>query len=348
MKLSQFKFELPEELVAQEPLKTRHESRLMVIDKQAKTIEHRTFHDVLDILDEDDVMVVNNTKVFTARMYGQKEKTGAQIEVFLLRELNHDLRLWDVLVDPARKIRVGNKLYFGNDDLVAEVVDNTTSRGRTIRFLFDGSDEDFARVVKKLGETPIPKYITRGVKKEDEAWYQSLFAKHIGAVAAPAAQLHLTRELLMRLDIKGIKFAEITLHLGLGAFREVEVEDLTKHKMDSEYYRIEQSACDIVNNAIHAKKRVVSVGGSVMRAMETSVSSTKTLNPSEGWTDKFLFPPYHFSIANAFITNFHQPESPLFMMACAYTDLEFMHHVYQEAIKEKYRFLCYGDAMLIM
>ena len=238
MKLSQFKFELPEELIAQEPLKTRHDSRLLVVHRKERRIEHRKFHDILDIFNEGDVFVVNNTKVFTARMYGQKEKTGAQIEVFLLRELNHELRLWDVLVDPARKIRVGNKLYFGDDDLVAEVVDNTTSRGRTIRFLFDGDDEAFDKVIKKLGETPIPKYITRAVKDEDEQWYQSLFAKHVGAVAAPAAQLHLTRELLMRLDIKGINFAEVTLHLGLGAFREIEVEDLTKHKMDSEYYKI--------------------------------------------------------------------------------------------------------------
>jgi S-adenosylmethionine:tRNA ribosyltransferase-isomerase len=336
MKLSQFKFELPEELIAQEPLNTRHDSRLLVV------------HSKEDIFDEDDVFVVNNTKVFTARMYGQKEKTGAQIEVFLLRELNHELRLWDVLVDPARKIRVGNKLYFGDDDLVAEVVDNTTSRGRTIRFLFDGTDEEFDRVIKKLGETPIPKYITRGVKEEDEAWYQSLFAKNVGAVAAPAAQLHITRELMMRLDIKGIRFAEITLHLGLGAFREVEVEDLTKHKMDSEYYRIDENACNMVNDAIAKRRRVVAVGGSVMRAMESSVSSTSTLNPSEGWTDKFIFPPYDYNIANAFITNLHQPESPLFMMACSYADHDFMNEVYQEAIKEKYRFLCYGDAMLIL
>ncbi len=348
MKLSQFKFELPEELIAQEPLKTRHDSRLLVVHSKERRIEHRKFHDILDIFDEGDVFVVNNTKVFTARMYGQKEKTGAQIEVFLLRELNHELRLWDVLVDPARKIRVGNKLYFGDDDLVAEVVDNTTSRGRTIRFLFDGDDEAFDKVIKKLGETPIPKYITRSVKEEDELWYQSLFAKHVGAVAAPAAQLHLTRELLMRLDIKGVNFAEVTLHLGLGAFREVEVEDLTKHKMDSEYYKITQETCDTVNNAITNKHRVVAVGGSVMRAMETSVSSMRTLNPSEGWTDKFLFPPHDFNIANAFITNLHQPESPLYMMACAYTDHEFMAEVYQEAIKEKYRFLCYGDAMLIL
>jgi len=348
MKLSQFKFDLPEEFIAQEPLATRHDSRLLVVHSKERRIEHRSFKDILDIFDEDDVFVINNTKVFTARMYGQKEKTGAQIEVFLLRELNHELRLWDVLVDPARKIRVGNKLYFGDDDLVAEVVDNTTSRGRTIRFLFDGTDEEFANVIKKLGETPIPKYITRPVKEEDEAWYQSLFAKNVGAVAAPAAQLHITRELQMRMDIKGIQFSEITLHLGLGAFRAVEVEDLTKHKMDSEYYRIEPSACDAVNNAITNKKRVVAVGGSVMRALESSVSSRSTLNPSEGWTDKFLFPPQKFHIANAFITNLHQPESPLFMMACAYTDHKFMTEVYQEAMKEGYRFLCYGDAMLIL
>lgn len=348
MKLSQFKFELPSELIAQEPLKTRHESRLLVVDRKTQKIEHRTFHDVLDIFNEDDVFVVNNTKVFTARMYGQKEKTGAQIEVFLLRELNHDLRLWDVLVDPARKIRVGNKLYFGDDDLVAEVVDNTTSRGRTIRFLFDGDDEAFDRVVKKLGETPIPKYIDREVKEEDESWYQSLFAKRVGAVAAPAAQLHFTRELLMRMDIKGIKFSEVTLHLGLGAFRDVEVEDLTKHKMDSEYYYISDQTVDDVNNALENRKRVVAVGGSVMRTLESSVSSTKTLNPGEGWTDKFLFPPYEFNIANAFITNLHAPESPLYMMACAYSSHEFMEEVYQEAIKEKYRFMCYGDAMLIL
>ncbi len=348
MKLSQFKFELPSQLIAQEPLKTRHESRLLVVDRKTQKIEHRTFHDVLDIFNEDDVFVVNNTKVFTARMYGQKEKTGAQIEVFLLRELNHDLRLWDVLVDPARKIRVGNKLYFGEDDLVAEVVDNTTSRGRTIRFLFDGDDDAFDRVVKKLGETPIPKYIDREVIEEDSSWYQSLFAKRVGAVAAPAAQLHFTRELLMRMDIKGIKFSEVTLHLGLGAFRDVEVEDLTKHKMDSEYYNISEQTVDDVNNALENKKRVVAVGGSVMRTLESSVSSTKTLNPGEGWTDKFLFPPYEFNIANAFITNLHAPESPLYMMACAYSSHEFMEEVYQQAIKEKYRFMCYGDAMLIL
>ena len=348
MKLSEFQFELPKALLAQRPAPDRDESRLMVLHRKEEKIEHCTFKDVINYFDEGDVMVLNNTKVFPARLFGNKEKTGARIEVFLLRELNEEQRLWDVLVDPARKIRIGNKLYFGEDDLVAEVVDNTTSRGRTIRFLFDGTDEEFAAVIKKLGETPIPKYITRPVQPEDELWYQSLHAKHVGAVAAPAVQLHMTRELLMRLDIKGIKFAEITLHLGLGAFRNVEVEDLTKHKMDSEYYRIEQAACDIVNDGLVNKRRVVAVGGSVMRAMESSVSSTKTLNPSEGWSDKFIFPQYDFNIANAFLTNLHAPESPLYMMACAYSSYDFMIDVYQQAIKEKYRFLCYGDAMLIL
>lgn len=350
MKLSHFKFELPATSIASEPLKTRHDARLLVVNRKEKTFEHRVFKDILDIFNEDDVFVVNNTKVFTARMYGQKEKTGAEIEVFLLRELNKQLRLWDVVVDPARKIRVGNKLYFGNDDLVAEVIDNTTSRGRTIRFLFDGDDEAFAKVVKKLGETPIPDYIKaqRPVKKEDEAWYQSLWAKHVGAVAAPAAQCHITRELQMRLDIKGVKFAEITLHNSLGAFRSVEVEDLTKHKMDSEYFLIDEEACSIVNTGIEKKKRIVAVGGSVMRALESSVSSSQTLNAAEGWTDKFIFPPYDFNIANAYITNLHASENPLYMLACAFSDHEFIKEVYQAAIKEKYRFLCYGDAMLIM
>jgi S-adenosylmethionine:tRNA ribosyltransferase-isomerase len=348
MKLSQFKFDLPGNFVAQEPLATRHEAKMMVVHRKEGRIEHRKFSDVLDIFNEDDVFVVNNTRVFPARMYGNKEKTGAQIEVFLLRELNNEFRLWDVLVDPARKIRVGNKLYFGDDELVAEVVDNTTSRGRTIRFLFDGTDAEFAAMVKKLGETPIPKYIERPVKPEDEAWYQSIFAKNEGAVAAPAAQLHITRELMMRLDIKGIKFAEITLHLGLGAFRSVEVEDLTKHKMDSEYFAIDEACTAIVNKGIAARKQIVAVGSSVVRAMESSVSSTRTLNPGAGWTDKFIFPPHEVAIPTAFITNFHQPESPLYMMATAFGGYDLIKDAYKEAMKKKYRFLCYGDAMLIL
>lgn len=348
MKLSKFHFELPPNLIAQDPSKQRDECKLMVIDRKARTIQHKKFKDILEIFDENDVFVINNTKVFPARMYGNKEKTGAKIEVFLLRELNEELKLWDVLVDPARKIRVGNKLYFGDDDLVAEVVDNTTSRGRTIRFLFDGDKDEFNKIVRKLGETPIPKYIERPVKKEDEERYQTIFASVEGAIAPPTAGLHFSRELMMRLDIKGIKFADVTLHLGLGTFREVEVEDLTKHKMDSESYVIPDKTAKIVNKAKEDKKRVVAVGSSVMRTLECSVSSTGMLNPSTGWTDKFIFPPHNFAIANTFITNFHSPESTLLMMTAAFGDYDFIMEAYKEAIKKKYNFLCYGDAMLIL
>lgn len=348
MKLSQFTFDLPKELIAQQPVENRDESRLMVVDRKTQKIEHKMFKDILNIFDENDVFIVNNTKVFPARLYGNKEKTGAKIEVFLLRELNNNFRLWDVLVDPARKIRVGNKLYFGDDDLVAEVVDNTTSRGRTIRFLFDGSDEEFHKMIYKLGESPIPRYIEREVTEDDETWYQSIFAKVEGAVAPPSAALHFTRELQMRLDIKGIKFTEVTLHLGLGAFRQVEVEDLTKHKMDSEYYKIDESCANIVNEAINNKRKVLTVGSSVMRAVESSVSSSGFLNPSEGWTDKFIFPPYKFNIGNCYLTNLHSPESTLYMLSTAFMGYDFAKQVYEEAIKEKYRFQCYGDAMLIM
>lgn len=348
MKLSQFKYNLPESLIAKHPAPNRDESRLMVLDRKTKTIEHKLFKDILNIFDENDVFILNNTRVFPARLYGNKEKTGAKIEVFMLRELNNELRLWDVLVDPARKIRVGNKLYFGNDDLVAEVVDNTTSRGRTIRFLFDGTDEEFRNLVEKLGETPIPRYLGRDVEKDDKDRYQTIFATEEGAVAPPAAGLHFSRELMMRLEIKGVKFADVTLHIGLGTFREVEVEDLTKHKMDSENYTIGQKTVDIVNQAIDNKSRIVAVGSSVMRAVQSSVSSMNRLNPSSGWTDKFVFPPYDFKISNAFITNFHPSESTLLMQTAAFADYDFLMEAYKEAIKEKYRFLCYGDAMLIL
>jgi S-adenosylmethionine:tRNA ribosyltransferase-isomerase len=281
-------------------------------------------------------------------MYGNKEKTGAKIEVFLLRELNEEYKLWDVLVDPARKIRVGNKLYFGDDDLVAEVVDNTTSRGRTIRFLFDGNKEEFNNVVKKIGETPLPKYIERAVKSEDELRYQTIFGTVEGAVAPPTAGLHFTRELMMRLDIKGINFSNITLHQGLGTFRNVEVEDLSKHKMDSENYIISEETAHKVNETKKLNKRIVAVGSGVIRAIESSVSSTGTLNASEGWTDKFISPPFDFSIANAFITNFHAPESTLYMLATAFGGYDFVADAYKEALKKKYNFLCYGDAMLIL
>ncbi|MCC8407307.1 tRNA preQ1(34) S-adenosylmethionine ribosyltransferase-isomerase QueA [Mucilaginibacter sp. UR6-1] len=349
MKLSQFKFNLPESLVAHTPSEKRDESRLMVLHRETGKIEHKIFKDVLDYFDDQDVMILNNTKVFPARLYGNKEKTGATIEVFLLRELNKELRLWDVLVDPARKIRVGNKLYFGDDDLlIAEVVDNTTSRGRTIRFLFDGTDEEFRRNVEILGETPLPKYIKRKATAEDKERYQTIFAKNEGAVAAPTAGLHFSRELMKRLELKGVEFAEVTLHVGLGTFRQVEVEDLTKHKMDSEQFIIEQKQADIVNRGIERKKRVCAVGTTSMRTIESSVSANKTLKAANDWTSKFIFPPYEFSIANSMITNFHTPESTLLMMICAFGGYEHVMNAYEVAVKEKYRFYSYGDAMLII
>ena len=347
MKLSHFNFNLPKELLAEFPAENRDESRLMVIDRKKQTIEHRMFKDVIDYFDDGDVLILNNTKVFPARLYGNKEKTGARIEVFLLRELNAEQRLWDVLVDPARKIRIGNKLYFGDDDsLVAEVIDNTTSRGRTLRFLYDGSYEEFRNKLTELGETPIPKYINREVTPEDADRYQTIYAKEEGAVAAPTAGLHFSKHLLKRLEIKGAKFAEVTLHVGLGTFNPVEVEDLSKHKMDSEELKITQEACDIVNEA--NKKRICAVGTTSMRAIESSVSSQNTLNPYDGWTNKFIFPPHDFSIATCMITNFHTPKSTLLMMVSAFCGHDLMRKAYDEAIKEGYKFYSYGDAMLIL
>lgn len=349
MKLSEFDFELPADLISEYPTDERDESRLMVVNREKGTIEHKMFKDVIDYFDDGDVFVLNNTKVFPARLYGNKEKTGARIEVFLLRELNRDSLLWDVLVDPARKIRIGNKLYFGeNDDLVAEVIDNTTSRGRTLRFLFDGPYEEFKRRITYLGETPLPKYIKREAEDSDEERYQTIFAKHEGAVAAPTAGLHFSKHLMKRLEIKGINFAEMTLHVGLGTFRSVEVEDLTKHKMDSEQLEIGQECCDIINNAKNTKKKVVSVGTTVMRGLETSLSVDNIVKPFEGWTNKFIFPPYEFGVADAMITNFHTPKSTLIMMVSAFGGYDLMMEAYQEAIKEKYRFYSYGDAMLII
>ena len=349
MKLSHFQFNLPKELLAEFPAENRDESRLMVINRKEKTIEHKMFKDVIDYFDEGDVLILNNTKVFPARLYGNKEKTGARIEVFLLRELNAEQRLWDVLVDPARKIRIGNKLYFGDDDsLVAEVIDNTTSRGRTLRFLYDGSYEEFRNKLTELGETPIPKYINREVTPEDADRYQTIYAKEEGAVAAPTAGLHFSKHLLKRLEIKGIKFAEVTLHVGLGTFNPVEVEDLSKHKMDSEELKITQEACDIVNDAKVKKQRICAVGTTSMRAIESSVSSARTLNPFDGWTNKFIFPPHDFSIADCMITNFHTPKSTLLMMISAFTGHDLMKKACEEAIKEGYKFYSYGDAMLII
>lgn len=349
MKLSHFNFDLPAELLAEYPAEHRDESRLMVLDREKQTIEHKLFKDVIDYFDEGDVLMLNNTKVFPARMYGNKEKTGARIEVFLLRELNAENRLWDVLVDPARKIRIGNKLFFGEDEsLVAEVIDNTTSRGRTLRFLFDGSYEEFRSKLLELGQTPLPKYIQREVEPEDEERYQTIFAKHEGAVAAPTAGLHFSKHLMKRLEIKGVDFAELTLHVGLGTFSSVEVEDLSKHKMDSEQIIIPQATADRVNAAKAAKKRVCAVGTTVMRTVESSVSANLSLNPYEGWTNKFIFPPYEFSIPNAMITNLHTPKSTLMMMAAAFAGYDFLMKAYKEAVKEKYRFYSYGDAMLII
>jgi len=349
MKLSQFKFDLPLNLIAQHPAKKREDSRMMVVHRKTGQIENKHFRDVLEYFEDKDVFVVNNTKVFPARMYGRKEKTGAKIEVFLLRELNKPNRLWDVIVDPARKIRVGNKLYFGdNDELVAEVIDNTTSRGRTIRFLWDGTDDEFRQMLEVLGETPLPKYIKRKADEEDKERYQTVYAKHEGAVAAPTAGLHFSKELIKRLEIKGIRFAEATLHTGLGTFRPIEVEDLSKHKMDAEYYHIDEDACRIVNKARLGSNRICSVGTTTMRAIESSFTAEKLLKPSEGWTNTFIHPPYQFNIADALITNFHLPKTSLLIMVCAFAGYDLTMEAYKKAIKDKYRFFSYGDAMLVI
>jgi S-adenosylmethionine:tRNA ribosyltransferase-isomerase len=349
MKLSEFKFDLPQSLIALHP-SDRGESRLMVVHRKTGEIEHKMFADLINYFDDGDVMAINDTKVFPARLYGQKEKTGAKIEVFLLRELNREMRLWDVLVDPARKIRVGNKLYFGDSDLVAEVIDNTTSRGRTIRFLYDGNNDEFMKLVDELGETPLPPEIIsrRKVESADRERFQTIFAEHIGAVAAPTAGLHFTKAMMKRLEIKGVNFAPVTLHVGLGTFRTVDVEDLTKHKTDSENYRISQASADIVNASIDAKKRVCAVGTTSLKAIESSVSASGHLKAVEGWTDKFVFPPYEFKIANAMLSNFQLPESILLMSACAFGGFELVMKAYELAIKEKYKFFTYGDAMLII
>ena len=349
MKLSHFGYELPEELLAEYPSVHRDEARLMVINRKKGTFEHKSFKDIVDYFDEGDIMVFNNTKVFPARLFGNKEKTGARIEVFLLRELNPESRLWDVLVDPARKIRIGNKLFFGEDSgLVAEVIDNTTSRGRTLRFLYDGSYEEFRKKLNEMGETPLPKYIKREVEPSDKERYQTIYAKHEGAVAAPTAGLHFSKHLLKRLEIKGIDLKELTLHVGLGTFNPVEVEDLSKHRMDSEEIIIPKITVDAVNNAIETKKRVCAVGTTVMRSIESAVSSNHRLKPYEGWTNKFIFPPYEFSIANCMITNFHTPKSTLMMMTSAFVGHDLLKEAYAIAIKEKYQFYSYGDAMLII
>lgn len=349
MKLSQFKYSLPQELIALYPSKNRDESRLMVVHRDTGEVEHKVFKDIVEYFRERDVLVFNNTKVFPARLYGNKEKTGAEIEVFLLRELNREQRLWDVLVDPARKIRIGNKLYFGEDDLlVAEVIDNTTSRGRTLRFLFDGTYEEFKQTLYSLGETPLPKFINRPVEPEDNERYQTIFAKHEGAVAAPTAGLHFSRELLKRLEIVGVEFAEITLHVGLGNFRNVDVEDLTKHKVDSERIIISEEASVLINKAKERKSRICAVGTTVVRTLESSVSTSGMVKPFNGWTNKFIFPPYDFKVPDMLVSNFHLPYSTLLMMVSAFSGYNLLFDAYRTAVKEKYRFGTYGDAMLIL
>ena len=349
MKLSQFKFKLPEEKIALHPTKYRDESRLLVLHRKTGEIEHKMFKDVLDYFDDKDVFIFNDTKVFPARLYGNKEKTGARIEVFLLRELNEELRLWDVLVDPARKIRIGNKLYFGDDDsMVAEVIDNTTSRGRTLRFLYDGPHDEFKKALYALGETPLPhSIINRPVEPDDAERFQSIFARNEGAVTAPTASLHFSRELMKRMEIKGIDFAYITLHCGLGNFHDIEVEDLTKHKMDSEQMIVNEEAVRIVNHAKDLNRQVCAVGTTVMRAIESTVSTDGHLKEYEGWTNKFIFPPYDFTVANAMISNFHMPLSTLLMIVAAFGGYEQVMEAYNVALKEEYRFGTYGDAMLI-
>ncbi len=349
MKLSQFKFKLPSELIAQYPAENREDARLMVLHRDTGEIEHKVFSDIVNYFSDGDALVMNNTRVFPARLFGNKEKTNAKIEVFLLRELNRESLLWDVLVDPARKIRIGNKLYFGeNDELVAEVIDNTTSRGRTLRFLFEGPYEEFRKTMRELGETPIPKYLGRPAEPLDEERFQTVYAKNEGAVSVPTAGLHFSKSIMKRLELKGVNFAEVTLHVGLGTFRQVEVEDLTKHKTDSEQAFITQEAADIVNRSIDAKKRVCAVGTTAMRTIESSVSTDGHLKPFEGWTNRFIFPPYEFSIPNAMISNLHAPESTLLMTVAAFGGYDKVMEAYKVAIKEKYRFMAYGDAMLII
>ncbi|MDO5656318.1 MAG: tRNA preQ1(34) S-adenosylmethionine ribosyltransferase-isomerase QueA [Flavobacteriaceae bacterium] len=349
MKTSDFDFKLPEKLLAERPANYRDEARLMVIDRKSGKIEHKLFKDLIDYFNEDDVLIMNNTRVFPARLFGNKEKTGAKIEVFLLRELDPETRLWDVLVDPARKIRIGNKLFFGdNEELVAEVVDNTTSRGRTLRFLFDGKYDEFRNILQNLGTTPLPKYIKREADEEDAERYQTIYAKIEGAVAAPTAGLHFSKHLMKRLEIKGVDFTEVTLHIGLGTFAPVEVEDLTKHKMESERAIIPQATADRVNRAIDEKKRICAIGTTTMRAVESAVSANGYLNPFEGWTNKYIHPPYDFSIANCMVTNFHTPRSTLLMMIAAFAGHELIMKAYKEAVKEEYKFYSYGDAMLII
>jgi S-adenosylmethionine:tRNA ribosyltransferase-isomerase len=349
MKLSKFIFDLPLNLIAQNPAKKREDSKMMVVHRKTGQLENKHFRDILDYFDDKDVFVVNNTKVFPARMYGTKDGTGAMIEVFLLRELNATNNLWDVIVDPARKIRLGNKLYFGQgNELTAEVIDNTTSRGRTIRFLWEGSHESLKDKLNELGETPLPKYIKRKPDEEDRERYQTVYAKHVGAVAAPVAGLHFSKTLIKRCEIKGIRFAEVTLHSGLATFKPMDVEDLHKHKMDAEYYQIDEEACKVVNKAKEEGRRICAIGTTTIRALESSYTSQQLLKPGEGWTNNFIHPPYTFNVADALVTNFNLPKSSLLILSCAFGGYELVMEAYKKAIKEQYKFSTYGDAMLIL
>ena len=349
MKLSQFKFNLPSELIALQPTQNRDEARMMVVDRKTGKIEHRIFKDLVDYVKDGDVFVINNTKVFPAKLYGEKEKTGAKIEVLLLRELDHESRLWDVLVDPARKIRIGNKLYFGEgDELVAEVIDNTTSRGRTLRFLYDGTYDEFKKTLSGLGHTPIPKELNREERPEDAEDFQTIYAKVEGAVSAPTAGMHFSKILMKRLEIIGASFAELTLHPGMGNFRDIEVEDLTKHKPDSEEMYIDEECCTLVNEANERHNNVFAVGTTSLKALETAMTIGGKIKPYKGWTNKFIFPPYNFTVANCMITNFHLPKSPMMMEVAAFAGYDVLMKAYKEAVAEKYRFFTYGDAMLII
>ena len=349
MKLSQYGYEFSADMLAKYPTDNRDDSRLMVLNRADGTIEHRTFKDIIDYFDEKDLFVFNDTKVFPARLRGNKEKTGAEIEIFLLRELNQELRLWDVLVDPARKIRIGNKLYFGDDDMMgAEVIDNTTSRGRTLRFLYDGSYEEFKQALYSLGETPLPRWVREQVEPEDSERYQTIFAKNEGAVAAPTAGLHFSKHLLKRMEIRGIESAFITLHAGLGNFRTVDVEDLSKHKMDSEQYCVSAEASEHVNQTKRDGHKVVAIGTTVMRTLETAVSTGGMITPQEGWTNKFIFCPYDFTVADAMVSNFQLPYSTQLMMVAAFGGYDLVMNAYKIAKEEGYRFGTYGDAMLIL
>ncbi len=345
MKLSDFRYKLPKTAIAKFPAEPRDSAKMIVLDREKQAIEHKTFSDLPDYVSKGDVIVVNETKVMQARLYGQKERTNAKIEVFVLRELNREENIWDVIVDPARKVRIGNRIYF-NDKLWCEVIDNTTSRGRTVRFNEDAGD--IFKAIENIGQTPLPPYIKRDTIPEDKDNYQTIFAEFDGSVAAPTAGLHFTPDLVKKLKKKGVKFANVLLHIGLGTFRAVEVEDLTKHKMDSEYFEITQDSADIINKALTTKKKVISVGTSTTRALESSVTAEGFVKSNFGWTDKFIFPPYEFKIAKRLITNFHQPESTLLMLAAAFADYDFLMKSYKKAMKENYRFLSYGDAMMIL